>query len=130
MSKEESSSTKFTAWSKRRVHFTISEPIRQYWMFHFSISRSSKRQKEGEAMFLCPFQFSCVYTKQVGARVIRRRIDYKAERRGDLCTYTHTHTQAVKHTEGTRENTSAELEQIKVKAETETRFHQLISLTG
>lgn len=76
-------------------------------------------------MFLCPFQFSCVYTKQVGARVIRRQIDYK-QRGGETCA--RTHTQAVKHTEGTRENTSAELEEIKVKAET--IFHQLISLTG
>lgn len=57
-------------------------------------------------MFLC--LFSCVYTKHVGASVIERRIDYKAERRGDLCTHTQTH----KTHRRTRANTGAELDQI------------------
>lgn len=112
------SCTMATAWSKRRVHFTHtpSAASDNIWVFQFSVSRSSESRKRDAGTFPCVCRFSCVYTKHVGARVIQRRIDYKAERRGDSCT--HTDTDRLKHRDRARANICAEPNQIGVKAET------------
>lgn len=106
------SCTMATAWSKRRVHFThtpsaASDNIDNISSVSVEAARAERKTQERSPA--C--RFSCVYTKHVGARVTRRRIDYKAERRGDSCTHAHrptkTHRQSQnKHLGRTEPNRS------------------------
>lgn len=94
------SCTMATAWSKRRVHFThapsaASDNIGSFSPVSVEAARAERKTQERSPA--C--RFSCVYTKHVGARVNRRQIDYKAERRGDSCTHAHRHRRTKTHSQ-------------------------------